>query len=101
MDSVEMPKRKRPETFMERQIRLSKEAKDMTENCKAHNCPYLKRFSGSYKSAYDVYLYFYCGYCDITGNARINEPENADPHNCTHWQDDVSEKKTKLIFNPF
>lgn len=89
------------ETTFEYLGRLSKESKDLTKNCRAHKCPYLKRFSGSTKSKYDVYVQYYCGYCDITGHARLKEPENVDPNKCSHWQDDISSKKTKLTINPF
>ena len=93
--------KKNPETYWERMCRLGQEARELTKDCKEHNCPYLKRFSGSKAAAHEVYLQYYCGYCDITGHARLKEPENIDPHKCTHWQDVVEDKKTKLIFNPF
>lgn len=90
------------ETHYERITRLSKEAKDLTKNCKEHNCPYLKRFAGSCSSRYEIYLQYYCGYCDITGHARLKELENVDPNKCTHWQDDVpTSTKTRLIVNNF
>ena len=90
------------ETHYERITRLSKEAKDLTKNCKEHNCSYLKRFAGSCSSKYEIYLQYYCGYWDITGHARLKEPENVDPNKCTHWQDDVlTSTKTRLIVNNF
>ena len=90
------------ETNFERITRLSKEARELTKNCKKHNCPYLKRFSGSCNSKYDIYLQYYCGYCDITGHARLKEPENVDPNKCTHWQDEPPQtNKTRLIVNNF
>lgn len=89
------------ETHFERICRLSKEAKELTKNCKGHKCPYLKRLAGSCSSKYEIYLQYYCGYCDITGHARLKEPENVDPNKCTHWQDEVKQKKTSLIVNEF
>ncbi len=89
-------------TYAERASRLGRESKKLTENCRAHDCPYLKRFSGvAGNTQHSCYLSLYCGYLDVTGHARSLEPENKDPNKCTHWQDEIESNKTTLINNPF
>lgn len=88
------------ETHWEKMSRISKEAKELTKNCREHKCPYLKRFAGPSASAYG-YSQLYCGYCDITGHARLKEPENVDPNKCSHWKDKIDDTKTTLIVNEF
>ena len=87
--------------YYEKLSRMSKEAQRLTENCRAHDCPYLKRLGGGYNISNNGYSSYYCAYCDITGHARIKEPENANPDNCTHWKDKVEDKKTALIDQDF
>lgn len=87
--------------YYEKRQRIIETAKDLTKNCKEHKCPYLKRFAGAKASKYEIYTQYYCGYCDITGHARLKEPENVDPHKCTHWKDEVKSIKTRLIVNDF
>lgn len=90
------------ETYTEKLTRISRESKELTKNCREHNCPYLKRFTGSASAKYEVYLQYYCGYCDITGHARLKEPENVDSSKCTHWKDEPPKStKTRLIVNNF
>lgn len=88
------------ETHWEKMSRISKEARELTKNCREHKCPYLKRFAGT--AVYtDKYSQLYCGYCDITGHARLKEPENIDPNKCSHWKDKIEDTKTILIHNEF
>lgn len=84
-------------TYYEKMSRLSKESRKLTKNCREHECPYLKRLGGGYNISNNGYSSYYCAYLDITGHARIKEPENADPNKCTHWKDTVESKKTVLI----
>lgn len=86
--------------YYEKLERMRKESERLTRNCREHKCPYLKRLSnGGY--TLDRSYSLYCAYCDITGHARIKEPENANPDNCTHWKDKVLSNKTTLIMQDF
>ena len=66
------------------QTEINKKAREMTKKCEEHKCPYLKRLAGAHDKINSLY---YCAYLEISGNARIKEPENIDQQKCNHWQD--------------
>lgn len=77
------------------QYEINAKAHKMIQRCIDHECPYLKRLAGGL--THNGTRMYYCAYLEISGHARIKEPENRDAQKCSHWQDKNVKNKENIF----